>query len=215
MQQAWTQVERNRAIVDAAGMTAADLDNAAVVAAFLDLDARIVDLPSGEFTEPAMFTDPWSYDHWSSADPAAADRLRYVPIYLVWQEGALRRLVLPVDGTGMWSTIQGYLALEEDLVTVAALIIYRHGETPGIGDRIEDPAWLGAWIGRRTIDPSGEVRIGVARKPQDRAYQIDLISGASLTSLAVGDLVQRWLGPDGYGPLLQRLRRNPAALTAP
>lgn len=226
IQHAYAHVERNRAILEAAGTLDAEADDAAVVAAYLDLDVRLVDLAAGAFADRSPITDPGGYDHWQvgESDPASLKRAdataptgpaRYVPVYLLWRADVLQRLVLPVHGQGMWSTIYGYLALEPDFDTVAALTIYRHGETPGIGDRIEDPQWLARWQGKRVYDEAGDVRIAVVRQPRDSRYQVDLISGASVTSQSVGRLVELWLGEKGYGPLLQRLRRGETSIEPP
>ncbi|MEQ8860033.1 MAG: NADH:ubiquinone reductase (Na(+)-transporting) subunit C [Pseudomonadales bacterium] len=215
MQKAYAQIDRNRSILRAAGIDTADMDDDQVVTTFLALDARIIDLSDAVFTSAPAMTTAWGYDHWSSADRTAGIAARYVPAYLVWRDGGLARLVVPVDGAGMWSTIYGYLALEPDLNTVAELIIYRHGETPGVGDRIEDPRWLAEWAGKRLVDDAGDVRVTVVKNPQAGNFQVHLISGASVTSEAVGGLIRRWAGPEGYGPLLQRLRRDPAALSPP
>lgn len=215
MQKAYAQLDRNRAILAAIGVDTAAMDDRTVVSAFLELDARLVDLALDDFTPAPAMTTPWGYDHWSGPDQAEETPATLVPVYVGWRDGALDRLVLPVHGSGMWSTIYAYVALQPDLATIAELVIYRHGETPGIGDRIEEPGWLARWSGKRIEDDAGTLRLDVVRNPHDSAYQVDLISGASVTSDAVGDLLRHWLGADGYGPLLQRLRQEPGALVPP
>jgi Na+-transporting NADH:ubiquinone oxidoreductase subunit C len=127
-------------------------------------------------------------------------------VYLVHGSGGLERIVLPVHGKGMWSTIYAYIVLQSDLLTVAAIAIHGHGETPGIGDRIQDPGWLASWQGKRLYDATGQVRIQVTKDTSIEAeYRIDAISGATVTSESVGELVRFWMGPEGYQPLLQRL----------
>lgn len=223
IQNAYQLLDRNRALLQAAGMLAADADDRMVVSAYLDLDVRLVDLTSDSMVTTAAVPDVRSYDHWSltenspaelrmqeaNAAPGPPPHPRYVPVYVVRKDSALQRLILPVHGQGMWSTIHGYLALADDLRTVAALTIYRHGETPGIGDRIEDAQWLRSWSGKQVYADDGSVRIDVVRQAADSAHEVDLISGASVTSKSVASMVRSWMGPQGYGPLLDRLRENP------
>jgi len=223
MQLAYADLERNRIIVEAAGLAPAgsDLSDRAVVALFVDLQVRIVDLETDQFTD---VVDQQLYDQRAaSSDPelsvAIPDQLdlarlgrraRYVPVYLLMAGARIDRMVLPVHGQGMWSAIYGYLTLESDLNTIAGIRIYEHGETAGIGDRIQDPAWQAEWVGTRLYDDAGELRFQVQRNAAP-PFGVDSISGASVTTDAVGDLVRYWLGEHGYAPLLARLRGAGAA----
>ena len=220
MQLAYADLERNRIVIEAAGLAPpdSDLSDLAVVARFVDLQVRIVDLETNEFTDDV---DPQLYDQRAASnDPelsvAIPDQLdlarlgrraRYVPVYLLMDGERIDRIVLPVSGQGMWSTIYGYLSLEPDLNTIAGIRIYEHGETAGIGDRIQDPNWQSEWIGARLYDDAGQLRFRVARDAGP-PFGVDIISGASVTAEGVGDLVRYWLGEHGYAPLLTRLRMS-------
>ena len=119
-------------------------------------------------------------------------------------------VVLPVRGAGYQSTLKGYLALEADLNTIAALIFYEQDETPGLGARIVESAWQVLWRGKQVADAAGRVRIEVVRGEGAGPHQVDGISGATRTSTGVTNLLRFWLGPDGYGPYLERLGKEPA-----
>ena len=223
IQLAYADLERNRIVVEAAGLApaASELSDRAVVALFVDLQVRIVDLETDQFTDDV---DPQLYDQraasndpeMSVAIPEQLDlarlgsRARYVPVYLRVEGERIERIVLPVHGQGMWSTIYGYLSLESDLNTIAGIRIYEHGETAGIGDRIQTPAWQAECIGKRLYDNEGELRFRVARNASP-PFEVDIISGASVTAEGVGNLVRYWLGEHGYGPLLTRLRASGTA----
>ena len=57
-------------------------------------------------------------------------------VYLVNDEaGDLDKVILPIHGYGLWSTLYGFVALESDANTIAGLGFYEHGETPGLGGR--------------------------------------------------------------------------------
>ena len=229
VQDAYAQLERNRTVLAAAGELPDKASDRVIVSRYLDLDVRLVDMASQIFVDHTPVGDARLYDHWTldegsplllpvSAE-ATSDRPtllpRYVPVYLVWKGQTLHRLVLPVHGQGMWSTIYAYLALNGDLSTVAAMRVYRHGETPGIGDRIEDPIWLSTWAGKRVYDDTGRSQFLVARGTSDSPYRVDLITGASVTSEALGNIVRFWVGPQGYGPLLQALHESTLTLSPP
>jgi len=170
--------------------------------------ARFVDLASGAYVE----RDP------GSSQPLPADRDRaglgrredVAAVFELRDGGRLRLLILPVRGSGYQSTLKGYLALEPDLNTVAALSFYEHGETPGLGARVEDDAWRALWPGRQLADADGVFRLEVVKGAAKGVHEVDGISGATRTSSGVNRLLHFWLGPDGYGPYLARLRaENP------
>jgi Na+-transporting NADH:ubiquinone oxidoreductase subunit C len=195
IQAANTLMERNRALVTAAGLADAGASDAAVRDAYLGLDARVWDLAKHEYNALA---DGRSFDHWTDQVDVPAD---LVPVYWVGQGET--RLVLPVHGEGMWSTIYGYVALGADLNTITGIAFHRHGETPGIGDRIQDPAWLKSWLGKRIYTSAHHVGLAASEQGEvDPVHRIDLITGASVTSGKAVALVRNWMGPEGYAPLL-------------
>jgi len=129
-------------------------------------------------------------------------------VFELRENNALRLVVLPVRGTGYQSMLKGYLALESDLNTIAALTFYEQDETPGLGARVTDKAWLSGWRGKQVVDAAGAIRIETVKGKAAGAHQVDGISGATRTSNGVTSLLRFWLGPDGYGPYLSRLRRE-------
>lgn len=183
------------------------------------LETRMVDLANGSFVSGA---DPAGFDAVAAArDPAAsielapeADiagikrRANLSPVYLLQRHGRLMLIVLPVYGAGYQSTIRAYLALEHDLVTIAALTITEQGDTPGYGARIEEPEWQALWPGRKIADENGNIVIAVVRGQATTPYEVDGISGATYTSNGVMNMLRFWLGDLGFGPFLNRLEKE-------
>ena len=203
----------------------AALDEVGMLERFRALDARVVDLDTGHF---APGVDPYTLDvrlarddpERSAAIPPGEDaaqvgrRARHAVVYLVWDERALERVVLPVHGMGMWSTIRGFIALEGDLNTIAAASFFEQAETPGVGDRITRADWLGKWQGRKVYDEDGVPQFAIAAgrvEPGSASalHHVDGLSGATVTADAVTAMVQFWFGPWGYQGLLERLRAEP------
>jgi Na+-transporting NADH:ubiquinone oxidoreductase subunit C len=180
------------------------------------LETRMVDLASGAFVPgPA----PEDFDLRAAAqDPALSVALPpgtdlagigrrpvMAPVHLLQKDGALMLVVLPVLGQGYQAPIAALLALEPDLNTVAALTITAQGDTPGLGARIEEPAWQALWPGKQIADATGEIVISVVRGGAAGPFQVDGISGATRTSLGVESMLRFWMGPEGWGPFLDRL----------
>ncbi len=134
-------------------------------------------------------------------------------VYQLLENNSVEKLILPIYGKGLWSTLYGFLAIEKDLKTVSGITFYQHGETPGLGGEVDNPNWKGAWKGKRAFDDNGNVIIKVIKGKvipgsPDADHQIDGLSGATLTARGVDNLVQFWLGENGYGPYLQQLRED-------
>ena len=221
-QLAYAAVDRNRSILRSAQIVdaTAPVPDRVVVSEFLELEPRLVDLESGTFTAIA---DARTYDYETALGnetellpiSASADiakigaKPRVMPLYVSPASG---RVTLPFFGRGMWSTISGYLTLEPDLDTIAGLDIYSHGETPGIGDRIQNPEWLDRWRGKRVYDASGRVALRVGDSGGNpglaNEYRIDAITGATRTVDGLEASLLFWLGPDGFGPILDTLRNT-------
>lgn len=182
-----------------------------------EMQAIVVDLATGL---PAPGIDPATFDMRAAAaaedtstaltpeaDPARIGRKpKFALIHVQRRDRQLERVVLPIWGQGYQSTIHAYLALRGDLKTVASLKIVEQGETPGIGAKIEEPAWQALWPGKPLVDETGAIRLSVARGAATSVYEVDGITGATRTGRGLTAMIHFWLGPDGYGPVLDNLR---------
>lgn len=149
------------------------------------------------------------------APPNDAKVLRLPKVGLVYQVmkgDEVTKLILPVEGYGLWGTLYGFLALEPDTRTISGLTFYKHQETPGLGGEVDNPKWKALWKGRKAYDESWEPTIqvikGPAGPPEEAPYSVDGLSGATLTSRGVTNLLQFWLGEHGYGPYLEQFRKS-------
>lgn len=185
-------------------------ESAAAMVAMLDRlgaglpQERLVDLASGEY----VARDPGTMTELSAKrDPAKlGSREDVARVYELREGGRLTLLVLPLRGAGYEDMMRGYLVLRSDLNTVAALAFHEHHETPGMGARIGEETWQALWPGKLLADERGKLRIEVVKEGASGPHEVDGISGATRTGTAITRLLQFWLGPDGYGPYLARLK---------
>ncbi|MGN1393548.1 MAG: Na(+)-translocating NADH-quinone reductase subunit C [Succinivibrionaceae bacterium] len=133
-------------------------------------------------------------------------RAKYMPIYLVKSAGGYTSIILPVYGQGLWSTMYAYLSLNLDGNTIQGVKYYQHGETPGLGAEVENPLWTAKWSGKKLFDENGVVKFAVLKNLTNSNYQVDALSGATLTSDGVSRTVQYWADQNGYGPFLQKVK---------
>ena len=199
---------RQRIILEVAGLMQPDVS---IDTLFAAIETRMVEVDSGDYVTDLSATDA----ELSVAIPAESDianirqRTVYSPVYLVREGGELQQIILPVYGSGLWSTMYGYLSVGTDGNTVNGLRFYSHAETPGLGDQVDKPAWRALWVGKQLYDDNGVARIEVIRgvsQDRDSPYEIDGMSGATLTGRGVSQLVRFWVGPQGFGPYLQKIQ---------
>lgn len=144
------------------------------------------------------------------ADIAGINYLsRYAKVYLIHSEGELDKIVLPIYGYGLWSMLYGFITLEADANTVYALQFYQHGETPGLGGRVDDPKWRAQWHGKKIYgtDPKPKLSVvkgSVSKSDPSSQYKVDGLSGATLTSLGVDHIIHFWFGHSGYRKFLEK-----------
>ncbi|MFT7300274.1 MAG: Na+-transporting NADH:ubiquinone oxidoreductase subunit C [Porticoccus sp.] len=221
-QQANKDLDRKTNILAAAGMLQ---EGVGVEEQFSNISTRAVDMATGKFTD---VVDVATYDQRkASKNPAMSDDLgdadlakigrlaKYMLVYVVEGDSGLDKVILPIKGSGLWSTLYGFIALESDLNTVAGLGFYDHAETPGLGGEVDNPVWKAKWIGKKAYDSENKQALTVIKGSVDSSrpeavHQIDGLSGATLTSKGVDNLIKFWMGEDGFAPFLANLQAGEA-----
>ncbi|WP_417662695.1 Na(+)-translocating NADH-quinone reductase subunit C [Pseudomonas sp.] len=220
-------LDKQRSILAIAGLGNPGMSGKEVKSLFDGrITAKIVDLQTGTFSDAK---DPLKYEPLQGAkDPSESVALtpeqdlaklkrreRYTIIYLVETDGKLDKVVLPIRGQGLWSTLYGFIALQADLDTVSGFGFYQHAETPGLGGEVDNPKWKGLWPGKTVYSDDGKVAISVVKggvdpKSPKAVHQVDALAGATLTSNGVDHLLKFWMGEQGFGPFLTKLRAGEA-----
>lgn len=217
---------RQQSILEAAGLwqegaDAGKLYKDNIEAIGMDLEdhkPEAGDLSDAKFDMAKALQDPALHRKLPQAEDVAGLKKveTYSIVYRVPKEGPIEKLILPIRGKGLWSTLYGFIALDVSKieqgpthVEVAGLTYYKHGETPGLGGEVENKLWKAKWPGRLVFDENWGVKVEVS-KNATTDYQVDGLSGATLTSNGVSNMLEFWLGDKGFGPYLQRLAGKPA-----
>jgi len=217
-------LEKRRNVLQAAGLMkpGEKLSAAEVETKFKDVEPVVIDLGTGEELPDV---DPKTFDQQKAkADPKAShpapenrSGIQRLPdkalVYKVKNDaGGVGMLVLPIEGYGLWGTLYGFLAVGADTRTIEGITYYQHKETPGLGGEVDNPSWKALWPGRKALgddwQPKIEVIKGRAGKPDADPYHVDGLSGATLTSRGVTNMLHFWLGPEGFGPYLEKFREG-------
>jgi Na+-transporting NADH:ubiquinone oxidoreductase subunit C len=213
-------------VLQATGLTPAGarVANDEVVRLFEErVRVRLVDLRTGEYVEHPD-GDPRRYDQrrarsdpaQSRAAPPNPAQIKRLPnlatIYLVVEDEQPVQVVIPIEGIGLYGTLYGFLALDRDIKTVRGLAFYENRETPGLGGEVDNPKWRALWPGRKAFDEQWLPRIALAKgpagPPDQDPHRVDGLSGATITSNGVSRMLAFWLGEQGFGPYLKKLRER-------
>ncbi len=230
MQETNKTLDRQRNILDATGLAlgefgrpASKLSQAEVATLYSWISEKLVNLQTGEYSTEYDIEkyDPKAAakDIDQSVEIGATDfsigklrREKIAKVYFVKRPNSdrIQQVVLPVYGQGLWSTLYGYLALKSDLETVQGLTFYEHAETPGLGGEVDNANWKAQWVGRELYGPDGEPKAEVFKgtAPSDNPYAVDGLSGATITSRGVTNLIRYWASDDGYGVFLGKLKQE-------
>ena len=94
-----------------------------------------------------------------------------------------------------WGAIWGYVALNEDKNTVYGTYFSHASETPGLGAEIATENFQNEFKGKNVMDGNAigldVVKNGKVEKPE---FQVDGISGGTITSVAVGQMLKSCMG---------------------
>jgi Na+-transporting NADH:ubiquinone oxidoreductase subunit C len=215
-------LDMKKNILDVAGLLEEGTD---IDQAFAErIESKIVDLRTGDYVDNINVDE---YDQRKAAkDPAQNElipvekdiasirqKAKYTKVFLVKKGDQLQSIILPINGYGLWSTMYGFLALEADAQTVQSINLYDQGETPGLGGEVVNPNWRALWKGKKVYSDKGEVALtlvkgGVDSSRPDSVYKVDGLAGATLTSRGVSNLIQYWMGTEGFATYLNKIRKN-------
>ena len=217
MQETNKAIDKQKNILQVAGVYYEGIDVNKTFSSFTPL---VVDLDTGKFTDKF---DPYIFDDKKASqdpvlsislenDPAGIGRrTNYATIYLLKKDdGSLDKVILPIHGYGLWSTLYGFIALEDNLNDIFGLQFYQHAETPGLGAEVDNPKWKAQWKGKKLNNDSGELMITVAKTQKHKDHHIDALAGATLTSNGVDNLVKFWMGESGFKKFLKNLQNGAA-----
>lgn len=139
-----------------------------------------------------------------------ADEVRVFKVFN--EQGELSSVVMPIYGKGLWSIIYGYVALKPDFNTIENVVFYEHGETPGIGDFLNETEWTDKFRGKQIFDAKGKVALKVVKggAKEGDVSGVDAVSGATMTGRGVQRSIQFWFGDEGFKTFLDKLKASEA-----
>ena len=99
-------------------------------------------------------------------------------------------IAIPAQGPGLWGPIEGLIGLAPDGVTITAISFYKQEETPGLGGEIAGKDFTDRFVNKKLFDADGRPALTLVRPGKaSGSYQVDAISGATMTSDKVQALI--------------------------
>ena len=118
------------------------------------------------------------------------------------------KYIIPMNGLGLWGTIWGYIALNEDRSTVYGVYFSHSSETPGLGGEIAATKFQSRFPGKQVVDGKkvGLKVLKYGKADKSSKYEIDGVTGATITSTGVNTMIGKVLSE--YIPFLTNVESN-------
>lgn len=101
------------------------------------------------------------------------------------------KYVLPMKGMGLWGGISGFLSINDDKQTVYGAYFNHESETAGLGAEIKDSqSWQEKFQNKKLFGADGQPALSVEKKVEDPSTQVDAVTGATLTSDGVSNMIR-------------------------
>lgn len=111
------------------------------------------------------------------------DTVEETIIFTYKENDVLKGYAFQFSGTGLWGTITGHAAFNPSHTQMLGINFIAHSETPGLGGRIDEVEFKNQF---RDIDVAGD---NIVTLNKNTGGNVDAISGATLTSIAVRDIM--------------------------
>ena len=116
---------------------------------------------------------------------------RRLPIFVARLDDGSAKYIFPLAGQGLWGQIWGYIALSDDMNTVYGASFAHKSETPGLGADIATAGFQSRFKGKKLFEGADMVSISLLKSGNttNNPHAVDAISGATLTSVGVGNML--------------------------
>lgn len=133
-----------------------------------------------------------------------------LPVYIFDIDGQ-SVTVIPCYGAGLWGPIWGYIAVKEDGQDILGAIFDHKSETPGLGAKIAEEPFYSQFKGKKFSE--GQTKFSVVKGGAKGAQDgVDAVSGATITSRALGETINTWV--KYYEPYFAKIRQAAALAEA-
>ena len=194
------EIDKKKNVLNAIGLDISGLSNSDIDMYFFNnIDTLIINL-DGDINNILRIPDLDTVENNQTGEVKYYNNnIEYLPVY---EDNIKKVIVIPISGKGLWSTLFGYFAIDSDnYSTVKGITFYKHKETPGLGGEVSKKWFQSNFIGKEIYENNILNSVKVAKAgyaDKNSLYEVDGISGATITSYGVTELLKRDL--DRYEP---------------
>ena len=181
--------EKMQSILASVGV---EVDRSEAEASFDEVITQVLTIKGGSVVSEDRATG-FNVDMASAIKSSNMDR--EVPLYVANKDGETFYIV-PMRGKGLWGPVWGFMSLEADGNTVVGANFGHKSETPGLGAEITTPMFTDQFPGKKISEAGMFQSISVVKKGTSNGdYAVDGISGGTITSNGVNDMLADCLAP--------------------
>ena len=181
--------EKMQSILSSVGV---EVDRSGAEEAYNTVIEKVLTIKGGEVVSEDRETG-FSIDMATAIKSSNMDR--EVPLYVANKDGQTYYIV-PLRGKGLWGPVWGFVSLESDGNTVVGANFGHKSETPGLGAEITTPMFTDQFPGKKISEAGMFQSISVVKKGTSNGdYAVDGISGGTITSNGVNDMLSDCLAP--------------------
>jgi len=181
--------EKMQSILSSVGV---EVDRSGAEEAYNTVIEKVLTIKGGEVVSEDRETG-FSIDMATAIKSSNMDR--EVPLYVANKDGQTYYIV-PLRGKGLWGPVWGFVSLESDGNTVVGANFGHKSETPGLGAEITTPMFTDQFPGKKISEAGMFQSISVVKKGTSNGdYAVDGISGGTITSNGVNDMLADCLAP--------------------
>ena len=204
------EVDRKKNVLKCAGVDVSKLESNEVIKTYKNVIREKVLSEKGEIINITHAELENSEDKSTGQIYYLNSGKEYLPLFEHQANGKLNAYILPISGKGLWSTLYGYFALDQDLNTVKGITFYKHGETPGLGGEVEKEWFQNNFINKTIFDENDNfvsiiVAKGVATGKKIN-NKVDGMSGATITGTGLTTFLKADL--KRYLPFINKQKVN-------
>ena len=199
LQQANIEIDKKKQILNSVNIASTSKDAGEMYAKYIT-DSYVVDVNA----EKVEGLDAFNVE--VAAEVKKAEAERKLPVFVAQLDNGDKKYILPLYGAGLWGPIWGYISVDADGNTIYGAYFAHQGETPGLGAEIEKVVFQSQFVGKHLF-VDGEMKpvavMKVGQKPLNGAEYVDAVSGGTITSKGVQDMIENSLLP--YNAFLKSL----------
>ncbi|GAB5418385.1 MAG: Na(+)-translocating NADH-quinone reductase subunit C [Crocinitomicaceae bacterium] len=131
-------------------------------------------------------------------DKTLKEKDKRFPLFVSTGKDGKKSYVIPVVGKGLWGPVWGNICLDSDMRTIKGATFDHKTETPGLGAEIKQSFFIDRWVGEEVATESWEqtkFEIVKDNSGAENAGKVDGITGGTITSKGVEEMVNRGLKP--------------------